>query len=51
MLAMLLGLVVVPVVSFCTKVENREKVEKMFGCYTHTVTVPASDSLTENSAQ
>ena len=46
-LAMLVGLVIVPLVSLCTKVEQKEKVEKMFNCYNTTVTVPASHSLIE----
>ncbi len=46
-LAMVLGLVIVPVVSLCTKIEKKEKVEKMFNCYSSTVTVPASHSLIE----
>ncbi|MBQ2521609.1 MAG: sodium:solute symporter [Bacteroidales bacterium] len=46
-LAMLLGLVVVPVVSLFTKVD-KPAVDKMFSCYESTVTVPASTSLTED---
>jgi SSS family solute:Na+ symporter len=46
-LAMLLGLVVVPLVSLFTKVDKKA-VEKMFSCYESTVTVPASTSLTED---
>jgi SSS family solute:Na+ symporter len=46
-LAMLLGLVIVPVVSLLTKVCDTEKVEEMFDCYENTVTVRASTSLVE----
>ena len=46
-LAMLLGLVIVPVVSLLTKVRDTEKVEEMFDCYENTVTVRASTSLVE----
>ena len=46
-LAMLLGLVIVPVVSLFTKVDRKESVERMFKCYDYTVTVRASTSLTE----
>ena len=46
-LAMLLGLVIVPVVSLFTKVDRKESVERMFKCYDNTVTVRASTSLTE----
>ena len=44
-LAMLLGLVVVPVVSALTRVKNKEAVQGMFQCYERTVTVRASTSL------
>ena len=46
-LAMVLGLVIVPVVSLLTPVKAKEEVDKMFDCYENTVTVPASTSLTE----
>ncbi|MBO7118148.1 MAG: sodium:solute symporter [Bacteroidales bacterium] len=46
-LAMVLGLVIVPVVSLLGKVRDTEKVEKMFDCYENTVTVRASTSLVE----
>lgn len=46
-LAMLLGLVVVPVVSFFSKVRERAEVEKMFTCYNHEVVVRASTSLSD----
>jgi len=46
-LAMLLGLVIVPVVSLFTRMDKKEKVEEMFDCYNTTVTVRASTSLIE----
>ena len=46
-LAMLLGLVIVPVVSLFTKMNRKEEVEKMFDCYDTAVTVRASTSLIE----
>ena len=46
-LAMLLGLVIVPVVSLFTKMNRKEEVEKMFDCYDTTVIVRASTSLIE----
>ena len=46
-LAMLLGLVIVPVVSLLGKADNKEEVDKMFGCYDSTVTVHASTALAE----
>jgi hypothetical protein len=49
MLAMLLGLVVVPAVSLCSKMNRKEEVEEMFGCYDNTVTVRAADSLAEEA--
>ena len=51
MLAMLLGLVIVPLVSLCSKPSHKQEIDKMFGCYDHTVTVRAADSLTENGAK
>ncbi len=48
-MAMLLGLVVVPVVSLITKVNRKEEVDGMFGCYDNTVTVRATDALTEEA--
>ena len=47
-LAMLLGLVIVPVVSLFSKVGRKEEVERMFSCYDSTVTVRASTSLVED---
>lgn len=46
-LAMLLGLAVVPVVSLFTKVKDRKAVDEMFTCYEHSVTVHASTSLSD----
>lgn len=45
-LAMVLGLVLVPVVSLFSKVRDKEAVEKMFTCYDHKVTVSAATALT-----
>lgn len=47
-LAMLLGLVTVPLVSLFTKVDRKEEVNRMFDCYDSTVTVRASTSLVED---
>ena len=47
-LAMVAGLVVVPVVSFFTRVKNKNAVEDMFECYNHRVTVSASTALQES---
>lgn len=47
-LAMLAGLVIVPLVSLVTKVRNRDKVEEMFQCYTTTVTVKATTALVDS---
>ncbi len=49
MLAMLLGLVVVPVVSLLTKVNRKADVDEMFDCYSSTVTVRATDALSEEA--
>jgi uncharacterized membrane protein len=46
-LAMLLGLVIVPVVSLITKVTKKEDVERMFSCYRGTVTVHVTTALEE----
>ena len=46
-LAMLLGLVIVPVVSLFSKVKNKEEVSAMFDCYEHKVTVRAENALAE----
>ena len=47
MLAMLLGLVVVPVVSLCSKQSWKAEVDEMFSCYSSTVRVRATDALSE----
>ncbi len=47
MLAMLLGLVVVPVVSLCSKQSRKAEVDEMFSCYSSTVRVRATDALSE----
>ena len=44
-LAMVAGLVIVPIVSLFTKDSNKEEVDKMFACYNREVTVRASTSL------
>ena len=44
-LAMLAGLVIVPLVSLCTKVEDSGMVDGIFKCYDNKVTVRASTSL------
>lgn len=46
-LAMVLGLVLVPVVSLFTPLKDRERIDGMFDCYDRTVTVRASSSLDE----
>ena len=48
-LAMLLGLAVVPAVSILSQVGRKEEVEGMFGCYNSVVTVRAADSLSEEA--
>ena len=50
-LAMLLGLVVVPVVSLLSRVKRKEEVDAMFDCYTSTVTVLATDALSEETEE
>ncbi len=47
MLAMLLGLVVVPVVSLCSRQSRKAEVDEMFSCYSSTVKVRATDALSE----
>ncbi len=49
-LAMVAGLVIVPVVSAVTRVRNREEVDEMFDCYEDTVTVKASTSLMDSQS-
>ena len=44
-LAMVFGLLVMPVIDLFTKVDNKEKVNKMFECYERKITVRASTSL------
>ena len=44
-LSMVAGLVIVPIVSAFTKVNEKDSVDKMFGCYERQVTVHASTSL------
>ena len=51
MLAMLLGLVVVPVVSLCSRQSRKAEVEEMFSCYSSTVKVRATDALSEDVEQ
>jgi Na+/panthothenate symporter len=46
-LAMLLGMVIVPVVSLFTTVKRKDGVEGMFACYDNTVSVRATDALSE----
>ncbi len=46
-LAMLLGLVIVPLVSILTPMRDRNAVDEMFKCYDRTVTVRASSSLAD----
>ena len=48
-LAMVLGLVLVPLVSLFGRVRNRGEVDKMFSCYDNTVTVRASTSLVDDT--
>ena len=47
MLAMLLGLVVVPIVSLCSRQNRKAEVDEMFSCYSSTVKVRATDALSE----
>ena len=51
MLAMLLGLVVVPVVSLCSRQNRKAEVDAMFSCYSNTVMVRATDALSEETEQ
>ena len=46
-LAMVLGLVIVPAVSLLTGIRRKEEVERMFGCYETTVMVHVTTSLIE----
>ena len=45
MLAMLLGLVVVPIVSLCSRQNRKAEVDEMFSCYDSTVMVRAAEAL------
>ncbi len=47
-LAMLAGLVIVPIVSLMTKAPDKELVADMFSCYDRTVTVRATTSLQDS---
>ena len=47
-LAMVFGLVLVPVISLFTKVRNTAEVDRMFECYEETVTVRATTSLSDS---
>lgn len=49
-LAMLAGLLIVPLVSMFTRVRDKEKVDGMFECYNHRVTVNASTALEDSEA-
>ncbi len=51
MLAMLLGLVVVPFVSLCSRQNRKAEVDEMFSCYSSTVKVRATDALSEEAEQ
>ena len=44
-LAMVAGLIIVPVVSLFTRVKDKKEIEKMFNCYEKEVTVRALTSL------
>ena len=46
-LAMVCGLVLVPIVSLLTPKPDQEKIEEMFSCYNRTITVKASTDLGE----
>ena len=46
-LAMLAGMVIVPVVSLFSRVPDKERINEMFKCYDRTVTVKASSALAE----
>ena len=49
-LAMLLGLVIVPVVSLVSRMGHKEEVRRMFACYDNTVVVHASTSLVDEES-
>ena len=44
-IAMLIGLVLVPLVSLFTKKQKKEELDAMFSCYDETITVPIKNSL------
>ncbi len=48
-LAMLGGLIIVPVVSLISKSPDKELVEHVFSCYEHTVTVPITEALSSGN--
>ena len=48
-LAMVVGLVLVPVVSLFTKKPDKAEVDRMFECYDRTITVKASTSLEDEA--
>ena len=48
-LAMILGLILVPAVSLFSKVGDKEAVSRMFSCYEHKVTVSASTALSQTN--
>ena len=48
-LAMVLGLLIVPVVSLFTRMRRKEEVDQMFSCYDTTVTVRATTSLVDEN--
>ncbi len=50
-LAMLLGLVVVPAVSFFSKMKRKEEVDSMFSCYDSTVRVRAAEALADETVE
>ena len=45
---MLAGLVLVPVVSLCSKPPRKDHVEQVFSCYDRTVVVSVTDSIGDN---
>ncbi len=47
--AMLGGLVIVPIVSLLSRAPSKEETEKIFSCYTRTVTVPVTEALEKNA--
>lgn len=50
-LAMVLGLILVPAVSLVSKVKDKKAVDRMFACYEHKVTVNAATALSQASDQ